>query len=109
MNVVGISAAKSQLGIVKDEKGLSSTTNKKYEAHKDIQLYDEAPTAEMSLDQFEIYALKRLKVCFNRICHCELNLMFTSNVICRAQEKRYLFFYFYYFVTVSRSHTLQLD
>ena len=56
MNVVGISA-KSQLGLVKDEGN-----TKKYEAHKDIQLYDEAPTAEMSLDQFEIYALKRLKV-----------------------------------------------
>ena len=27
-----------------------------------INVYDEAPTVEMSLDQFEVYALKRLKV-----------------------------------------------
>ena len=56
MNVVG-SSSKAPFGNAKEE-GIP----KKYEAHKSIQLYDEAPVVEMSLDQFEIYALKRLKV-----------------------------------------------
>lgn len=49
MNVVGISATKSD---VKEENGTAHT----------IQTYEEAPTVELSLDDFEIYALKRLKV-----------------------------------------------
>ncbi|CAB9523160.1 primase large subunit [Seminavis robusta] len=58
MNVVGPIKPSSSLiaGIPEEE---SSSKNA---AFKQIQLYDEAPQVEMSLDQFEVYALKRLKV-----------------------------------------------
>ena len=56
MNVVGVST--KSLVPVKDEP-------KKYVPSKSIYLYDETPGVEMSLDQFEIFALKRLKVIFN--------------------------------------------
>ena len=55
MNVVGItSRPQSQ---EKDDE--TSNLPKGIEL---INVYNEAPTVEMSLDQFEIYALKRLKV-----------------------------------------------
>ena len=31
-----------------------------------LSLYDEIPELELSLDQFEVYALKRLKVCYSK-------------------------------------------
>lgn len=55
MNVVGLST--KSLVNVKEEEVF------KHESFKNIYLYDEAPIVEMSLDQFEVYALKRLKVC----------------------------------------------
>lgn len=53
MNVVGVST--KSIPIVKDEVP-------KISPHKSVYLYDEAPHTEMSLDMFEEYALKRLKV-----------------------------------------------
>jgi len=57
MNVVG-APTKSSLANSKGNGEVST-----YTASKTLQLYDTAPVTEMSLDQFEIYALKRLKVC----------------------------------------------
>lgn len=54
MNVVGITTRPEPL-----EKDEVSKVRKGIEY---IHLYDEPPMVEMSLDQFEIYALKRLKV-----------------------------------------------
>ena len=54
MNVVGVSSR--PLPDVKEEISLVP------KGIEYIHLYDEAPVVEMSLDQFEIYALKRLKV-----------------------------------------------
>ena len=58
MNVVGITS-RAQV----QEMDQASKLPKGIEY---INVYDESPTVEMSLDQFEIYALKRLKVFFAR-------------------------------------------
>lgn len=54
MNVVGV----KNVALPKSEEVTSSAPK----GIEHIHLYDEAPVVEMSLDQFEIYALKRLKV-----------------------------------------------
>ena len=61
MNVVGTSHKALSLAGGHNNKGIkeeNGATN-----NNTIQLYDEAPMLELSLDQFEEYALKRLKVC----------------------------------------------
>ena len=50
MNVVGAAAASKRLKV--EDKAKNA-----------VNLYVDSPNCELSLDQFEIYALKRLKVC----------------------------------------------
>jgi DNA primase large subunit len=57
MNVVGPTRSLATISSKEDSFTKSSSEN-----NIQLYLYDEAPTAELSLDQFEIYALKRLKV-----------------------------------------------
>lgn len=77
MNVVG-PVKQSSLVVAAAEEDSTKT----FKASENIFLYDEAPTVELSLDQFEIYALKRLKVMINRMLdkRCRESLPFCSNV-----------------------------
>lgn len=54
MNVVG--------NITKPVPTIKEENKDRYNPCKTIQLYDKAPNTEMSLDMFEEYALRRLKV-----------------------------------------------
>ncbi len=64
MNVIRSAAATAQVAAVGGSEDASSLSSPHHGKRTMINLYGKCPTAELSLDDFEIYALRRLKVRF---------------------------------------------
>lgn len=82
MNVVPSSAIGSRRRSSSTTPSKPFTDISEHSNHNNLNFYVEPPTAELSIDDFEVYALKRLKVC---VCVCHTHCVSYGVSVIRSQ------------------------